>query len=244
MRRINLLWTIAAFGFVGTIYGAYSLIYNLSKGNPFPVAGLLLLILGLLALILFLVLYIPSLIISMKKEMNKKMDEVIQAYKKEDEVTPKIIKPTKEEKPKQIKKEATSYKINKKSSNHSYSIYDNDYSSTVYIKKVGYGPIMRVEGRRIYDMRSNTYYRIEGGYVKQEGSGPLYEIRGNQIKNAFGGYLYEISGSNINKVFGGYFASISGNYITKFDLSEKYEMSSSLPKEMLLAICVLIFGKY
>ena len=116
--------------------------------------------------------------------------------------------------------------------------------STVYVKQVGYGPLLRVEGNRILDMRSNTYYRIENNIVNQEGYGPVFEIRGNQIKNAFGGYLYELSGSNINKVFGGFYASISGNYITLYDLSIKYETTDSLSKSQILAVAALLFGKY
>ena len=116
--------------------------------------------------------------------------------------------------------------------------------STVYVKQVGYGPLLRVEGERIIDMRTNTYYRLENNMVMQEGYGPVFEIRGNQIKDAFGGYLYEISGSNINKVFGGFYASISGNYITLYDLSIKYEMTDSLSKRQLLAVAALLFGKY
>ena len=124
------------------------------------------------------------------------------------------------------------------SSSSSYSV------STVYVKQVGYGPLLRVEGNRILDMRSNTYYRIEDNMVMQEGYGPVFEIRGNQIKNAFGSFLYELSGSNINKVFGGFYASISGNYITLYDLSIKYEMTDSLSKSQILAVAALLFGKY
>ena len=116
--------------------------------------------------------------------------------------------------------------------------------STVYVKQVGYGPLLRVEGNRILDMRTSAYYRIEGGLVKQEGYGPVFEIRGNQIKNAFGGYLYELSGSNINKVYGGFYASISGNYITLYDLSIKYEMTDSLSRNQILAVAALLFGNY
>ena len=121
------------------------------------------------------------------------------------------------------------------------SIYDNE---TIYVRKVGYGPVLRVCGNRVLDMRSNTYYSIQGNFVYQDGSGPVFEISGNRIRSAYGGYLYEISGSNINKVFGGFFASISGNYITKFDSSEKYEISSSLNRAQQLTVTALLFGEY
>ena len=113
-----------------------------------------------------------------------------------------------------------------------------------YVKLVGYGPILEVNGNRIRDMRSNTYYRLENNFLYINGSGVAYEIRGNKIKNAFGGYLYEISGDSINKTFGGFFASINGNYITKYDLSEKYELTTRFTTSQLLAITILIFGNY
>ena len=114
----------------------------------------------------------------------------------------------------------------------------------MYVKKVGYGPVLRVTGNRILDMRNNTYYRVQGSIVSQDGSGQAFEINGNRIRSAFGGYLYEISGSNINKVFGGFYASISGNYITLFDLSEKYETTGSLNQKQLLVVAALLFGTY
>ena len=113
-----------------------------------------------------------------------------------------------------------------------------------YIKRVGYGPVLRVEGAQILDMRNNTYYMIEGNYVKRNGYGPVYEIRGSSLKHAYGGFLYEISGDNVNKVYGGYFASFNGNYLQKYDLSEKYEVPDSLSIKQKLAIVALLFGEY
>ena len=112
------------------------------------------------------------------------------------------------------------------------------------MKQVGYGPVLRIEGNRIVDMRSNTYYRIEGDRLMQEGYGIRYEIRGNAIRDAFGGFLYEYNGSSINKTFGGHYASVSGNYITVYDLSMKYEMTGDLSKKQILAVAVLLFGRY
>ena len=120
----------------------------------------------------------------------------------------------------------------------SYSRYDVD---DIYVKKVGYGPVLRVSGNRVLDMRSNTYYHIQGNMVHQDGGGPAFEINGSKIRSAFGGYLYEISGSNINKVFGGFYASISGNYITIHDLSEKYETTGTLNKNQILVVAALLF---
>ena len=235
MRKIYLPWLIAVFGIFGTSYGAYLLVYHLKHSTKISAGSLVLLIFGIISLILFISFYI-SYHFSKK---NKKNDQTNYLNQQVTEV--KKIEPVKEEikpankKLQNYKKEYTPYE------NHSR--YDNDYSSTVYVNKVGYGPILRVEGNRILDIRTNIYYRIENNMVKQEGSGPLYEIRGNQIKNVFGGYLFELSGSNINKVFGGFYASISGNYITLYDLSVKYELSSSLSKTQLLAVIALLFGK-
>lgn len=236
MRKIYLVWSIAVFGIFGTIYGAYLLIYHLNHGNGVNVLALLLLILDLFSLGLFLGLYIASYIAQKKKKNEVPPAEEKPAEETKEEV--KIVaKPLLKQEIKQegyVQKETRTYE----SSSPRYSY------STVYVKQVGYGPILRIEGNRIIDMRSNTYYRLENNMLTQEGYGPVFEIRGNQIKNAFGGYLYEISGSNINKTFGGFYASISGNYITLYDLSVKYEMTDSLSRSQLLAAVALLFGKY
>ena len=244
MRKQYLVWMIAVFGIIGTIYGGFSLIYNLSHGNGLPIFGLVLCICGVIALTLFLVLYTISYFQMKKREKEREPLEAQVIEEKEDKPIkeePKL-EPVKNPEPeeKEMDKEEFVRRIQKPSppSSSSYSV------STVYVKQVGYGPLLRVEGNRILDMRSNTYYRIEDNMVMQEGYGPVFEIRGNQIKNAFGGFLYELSGSNINKVFGGFYASISGNYITLYDLSIKYEMTDSLSKSQILAVAALLFGKY
>lgn len=240
MRKHYFLWMVAVFGIIGVAYGGYSLIYSVNHGEDAPLLGIFLLIFGFVALIVFLGVYIPASIISRKKGKKENEKPVVEEKK--------IEEPTKiEVKPVESKKPANPQRIEREytpRSSTSYSAPSRSYSSTVYVKKVGYGPILRVEGNRILDMRNSTYYRFEGDMLMQEGYGPVFEIRGNQIKNAFGGYLYEISGSNINKVFGGFYASISGNYITLYDLSIKYEMTDSLSKNQLLAVAVLLFGKY
>lgn len=244
MRRYYFDWAIAVFGIFGTIYGGYMLVYHLDKNNKVSALALTLLILGVLCLIFSIALYTATYFAKKKRnsqviteEINNKGEEHIKETPKEKvKETPKEVK-LEEKKP---VKDKVEYVSRSSSSNRSSSIYD---VSTVYVKQVGYGPLLRVDGNRIYDMRNNVYYRIECNIVKLEGSGPVYEIRGNQIKNAFGGYLYELSGSNINKVFGGFYASISGNYITLYDLSVKYEMTGSLSKSQILAISALLFGK-
>ena len=126
------------------------------------------------------------------------------------------------------------------SSRSSSSIYD---SYTSYVRKVGYGPILEINGNRIKDMRNNIYYRNEKGKIYQDGGGLIYDISSNRIRSIYGNQLYEISGNNINKVFGGYYASISGNYLTKYDGSEKYELGDRYSSNMLLLIAVLVFGE-
>ena len=234
MRKQYLIWSIAVFGIFGTVYGAYLVAYHFNHGNGINVGAVILLAFGLLFLVTFITLYTISYF------QNKKAKET--APIEAEVIEEKVVEPIEEE-PKPSIKTTPSMKQEEyvSRSNTTYSSYD---VSTIYVKQVGYGPLLRVEGNRIIDMRTNTYYRIENNMVKQEGSGPVFEIRGNQIKNAFGGFLYELSGSNINKVYGGFYASISGNYITLFDLSVKYETTGQLSKNQTLAVAALLFGKY
>ena len=246
MRRHYLVWAIAVFGIIGTIYGGYSLIYNASHGDPLPIYGLVLLILGVLALALFLVLFIPKYIASKKKQPTPspemKKDEV-EETKTPIEKEPIIEKtPLEEPKPEPKKETRKEEPIRTRRPERTYEPSPSYSYSTCYVKLVGYGPVLRVEGNRILDMRNGTYYRIENNVVMQEGYGIRYEIRGNQIKDAFGSYLYEYSGSNINKVYGGFYASVSGNYITIYDLSQKYETTETLSKKQMLVVAALLFG--
>ena len=236
MRRIYFSWIIAVIGIFGTVYGAYLLAYHFNHGNGLSVLSLVLLILGIVCLSLSIPMWIISYI-------NNK--------KRKDEPTPPPVKEEpKEEMVEQPKEEKIELVQRQKPVHSGYVSRSDDktYTSyvptTVYVKQVGYGPVLRVEGNRILDMRSNTYYRIEGNMVNQEGYGPVFEIRDNQIRSAFGGYLYELSGSNINKVYGGFYASISGNYISLYDLSMKYEMTDSLSKKQILVVAALLFGSY
>lgn len=239
MRRHYLLWSIAVFGIIGTAYGAYLLVYHFNHGNGLSIPALLLLIFGFIALVTFLAMYIFSYIAEKKKKkesapiaIEKETEEVTVA--EEIEEKPSIKQETKQEREEYDSKSNVTYEF---SSSSSYSV------STIYVKQVSYGPLLRIEGSRIVDMRTNTYYRIENNMVMQDGYGPVFEIRGNQIKDAFGGYLYELSGSNINKTFGGFYASISGNYITLYDSSMKYETTDSLSKRQILVVVALLFGK-
>lgn len=239
MRRQHFAWTYLVLASVLTIYGSYSLIYNAIKGKAIPTLGLVFLIIGSVMLLVFLVLFIISIIQKKKAKPSPVVEEVKEEPKIEEE--PVKVEKKEEVKPAPKKKDYSDEVVYER--RQSYSIYDNE-STTVYVKKVGYGPVLRVCGSQIVDMRSNDYYTIDGRMVKLNGTGPIFEIYGDKIKNAFGGYLYELSGSSIYKVFGGYYASISGNYLQTHDLKEKYELSGSLNKKQILAVAALLFGNY
>ena len=255
MRKYRLPWSIAAFGFVTVAYGTYSLVSHLKNDEEIFLPGLLMLIAGAIALLTLLVLI---LIDAFKRIRNK---DLIEAPIKEDSYE-EAIKLEEEEKhisknPINIDEEeieneeidnveeydeeeeeefTPSYTRSYSSSSYSYSI--------IYVKEIGYGPVLRIDGGRILDMRNNVYYHIENNIVIQDGYGPTFEIRGNQIKDVYGSYLFEISGNNINKVFGGFYASVSGNYITLFDSSKKFEVTESLSRNQILIIAALLFGRY
>ena len=246
MRRHYLLWAIGVFGIVGTVYGLYSLVYNLNHGKGLSILALLLFIFGLISLILYLLINI-----SKRLAAKKRIEEPVV---KEEIIEDKVDTTKIEEKPTEVQaleepKEKEEVEEEHEEiprgygarSDTSYEPYRESYASTSYVKEVGYGPLLRVSGSMILDMRSNTYYRIEGNNVYQDGYGIRFEIRGNQIRDVFGSYLYEISGSNINKVFGGFYASISGNYITLYDSSRKFEMTDSLSKKQILVAIALLF---
>ncbi len=249
MRRKQYIdWLAAVFGIFGTSYGGYLLIWHYNHGNGFNPYALILLILGVISLSFVIAIIISRYIFSKKRKDNSPVQTQDENVKEEEKIKEEKSTEAKvEEKPKVEEKEETiqiPYKkkerYGERSSRPSYS-----YSapSTIYVRLVGYGPMLRIEGSRILDMRNNTYYRIEGNVVYQEGSGPRFEIRGNQIRDVFGGYLYEVSGSNINKIYGGFYASISGSYITIHDLSRKYETSDSLSTRQTLVMAALLFDR-
>ena len=238
-RRQYLDWVIMVIGIIGTAYGAYLLVWHYNHKNVLFVPALVMLIIGIIALAFIIVLETSKYLAHKKRQDNVIPTQVEEVKEEEEKVEEKVEEPVKEEPKPKVERKQTEYVERSSLSSYSYSA-----PSTIYVKLVGYGPLLRVEGNRIQDMRDNTYYRIENNMVNQEGYGPRFEIRGNQIRDVFGGYLYEISGSNINKVYGGFYASISGNYITLFDSSKKFEMTDSLSKKQLLAVAALLFGKY
>ena len=236
MRRQYFAWTYLVLSIVLTIYGGYSIIYNLSHKKDIPVLGLIFFIVGAVLLLIFLVLLLVSFI---QKKLHKE-EKAIEAQEPEpvkDEAKPEVKE---EQSPKVKVTPKRDYEYAPRSKNVSSS-FDG---GSGYVKLVGYGPVLRINEQEILDMRSNTYYRIEGNLVKQLGSGPVFEISGNRIRLAFGGYLYEISGGNVSKTFGGYYASISGGYLQTLDLKEKYEIPSDLNLKQKLAVVALLFGSY
>ena len=235
MRRITFKWTYLVLAIILTAYGGFMLIYNHTHQKEMSILALVFCIIGAVMLALYFILFAI--------DVFKKKPVVI---KQESEVseTP-VEEPKAEEKPVEKKTAPTrDYTYEKRTVvNRSRYDSDSDYSS-YFIRKVDYGPVLRVTGNEILDMRTNTYYRIEGNMVNQAGSGPVFEISGNRIRSAFGGYLYEISGDNVNKVYGGFYASFSGNYLTTYNLEEKYEVPSTLNKKQQLLVVALLFGTY
>ena len=239
MRKQFFLWSYFVLAVVLTAYGGYSLIYNFDHKKQFSLLGLIFFVVGLGLLILFLVLFIISAYQKRKQKLNNPIIDVKPEEVKEPEAKEEPVSKKAEEVKEAPKVASTPRKE---------VVYDRSSSSrsfdTIYVKKVGYGPVLRVTGPEVLDMRTNTYYRIEGNVVNQSGYGPVFEISGNRIRSAFGGYLYEISGSSVNKVYGGYYASIGGGYIQVHDLSEKYELDGSLSLKQQLAVVALLFGTY
>jgi len=246
MRRQHFAWTYLVTASVFTIYGGGILIYNFQKKNYFSVLSFAFLMFGLGMFITYLVLFLCSYFKKKKLQNNKPVEEtkkveeeLVKAEEKKEEAKP-AEKPV--EKP--VKKATSKSDVTYVSNRVDYRRPSSRSVETVYVRQVGYGPVLRINGNRILDMRNNAYYRIEGSNVNLEGSGPAFEISSNRIRAAFGNYLYEIYGSNINKVYGGFFASVSGSYITTFDSSIKLEVDGDVSQKQILVIAALIFGSY
>lgn len=238
MRKQYFKWSWFVLGLVLSVYGAFSLIYNHTHNKDFSILGLVFLIVGLILLVSYFTLLTISVI---QDNKSKKIKKTIVEQPKEIKI----------EQPEKIKVESKPVKKEEKPTTNrdvSYSQSNKPVRSTRefnggsgYVKLIGEGPIIRISEQEILDMRTNTYYRIEDNYVKQMGYGPVFELVGNRIKLAYGGYLFELSGSNINKVYGGFFASISGGFLKTYDLSQNYEIPTSLNKSQILAVVALLF---
>ena len=250
MKRPRFYWGFLVLAIVLVTYGGYSFFYNLGRGNEVPLLGKVFFVVGVVLLLVFLALLLVGFVQrkkNAKKEMLKAEEKVGAPHQsKEDEAAEIETKEEPVEEPREEKKSVA--KQDRVPSEEATYVRRESVprfrGGSAYVKKVGYGPVLRVEEDEILDMRSNTYYRIEGNLVKRLGGGPVYEISGNRIRSAFGGYLYEISGGSVNKVFGGYYASFSGGYLQTFNLAEKYEISGSLSLAQKLAIVAILFGTY
>ena len=237
MRRQYFNWTWLTLSLVLTIYGGYSLIYSHFNNKNIPILGLVFFIVGLILLVTYLVL----LLVSLFQKRNKVEESNVVTENKVEEVKEEVVK--EKEKPIETKEEAKRSYVPNKEVTYEYKREARSFSGgSGYVKRTGYGPVLRIEEEEILDMRSNTYYRIEGNLVKRSGVGPVYEISSNRIREAFGGYLFELSGSNIYKTYGGFYASISGGFLKLYDLSEQYEIPTSLNTKQKLAVVALLFG--
>ena len=191
MRRQHFEWTFVVLALVLTIYGAYSVIYNVTHQKDIALLGLIFLIMGSIMLIIYLVLFIISFI---QRKNNKAVEEEIidaPVIEKVEE------KPTEEEPKKEEVKEEP--KVVEEEVDEETEIEEDDedevdysdevdyvyeyepvpprrsYDRTVYVSKSGYGVVLRVTGSEILDMRTNTYYVIEGNMVKK---GLLKNLKG------------------------------------------------------------------
>lgn len=248
MRRQTILWAFLVLAIVLTGYGGYSVFFSLGKGEAPSILAVAFFIAGGLMLVTWLTLFLISFFQQKKKAAKTENAEAVQKFEPEPVPEPKEEPKAepKEEKPAQPvePKPRPSYTYDKDVTYERSAPVRRPRGGSAYVKRVGYGPVLRVEGNDILDMRSNTYYRIDGDTVNRSGSGPAFEISGNRIRAAFGSYLYEISGNNVNKVFGGYFASIDEDSIQTVDLSQRYEISGSLNRTQKLAVVALLFGSY
>ena len=244
MRRQHFPWIYIVMMIVLAMYGTFSLIYSITHDRNVPVLTIIFLSTSGLMAVTLIVLAIVSVVRNKKVVVDQPGTTIVEEEPNE-ESEPE--EKQEEEKPvQQVKKPAPRYDQGYRPNTRSDDLRTVTYNrgGSFYVNRVGSGLVLRINGNRIYDMRTNTYYVIEGNQVKEEGSGPVYEINGTRIRYAFGSYLYELSGSNINKVFGGYFASVSGNYLTRYDAGEKYDLGGQLSKDQLLTVVVLLFGTY
>lgn len=243
MRKQTLPWIILVIAILASTYGLFLFVRELIMNQKVFIGALTAFLIGMGLLLFYLITYIHSNRTKGNKgkpEEDKKEQEVIEPVEKQEDAAPQInIEVEKEE-------EASHENVVRRpnvASDYPSSYTTRTPSVSGYVKEVGRGPIFEINGNQLRDMRSNTYYSLNGNYVYRQGSGMIYRIEGNRIISLNGTPLFELSGSNIHKVFGGYYASIRGDYITKHDLSEKYEMTSSFAPNMMLLIGALLFAR-
>ncbi len=238
MRRQRLIWSFLVVSILFIAYGTYFSFRKFSTNKVHFYIALTIAIIGALMLATYLIFYLIDSIQrkNVKKNTPPKVETVEEPVEEVEEPKEEKPEPKEESKPYRNDTDHVSSFTPRRTSS-------SDYGGTVYVKRVGYGPVLEISGNRIRDMRNNTYYRIDGNYVYCDSGGLVFEISSNRIRHISGGYLYEISGSSINKIYGGFYASISGNYITLYDSSEKYEITDSLSRSKLLVMAALLFKK-
>lgn len=255
MRRQHFAWTFLVLALILTIYGVYSIIYSVSHNVEVPILAIVFLIIGGVLLLIYGVLVVITMFQKRNKRAFVKMSnerrveikpvEEESTFEEEEVIQPEIEKKNeKSNKKEEADEESTYVPASDVTYVRDKVSYRSSSGGSGYVSKVGSGPILRIEGNEIFDMRTTTYYTIDGNMVCRNGYGPLFEINGNTIRRAYGAYLYEISGGNVNKVYGGYFASFTGSHLKIYDGSVIYEISTSLSLRQQLAIVALLFEAY
>lgn len=235
MRRQRVRWEYLVIAILLTVYGAFFASTQYGKNQGLFVSAIVALSIGATMLLVYSILYA----IGQQKAKRLAKQQKPEVHE-EPEYREEVEKPKEEPKREPRPTSYARYETPTYPSRPSRSRYD---SETCYVREVGIGPILEINGNRIRDMRNNEYYRLEGNDVFHNGSGLAYHISGNQIRTIHGGMLFEKSGDRINKVFGGFYASISGNRMTKYDLSRILEISGPLSDKMILVVTVLGLGE-
>lgn len=172
MKRLGFYWGFLALAIVLVAYGGYSFLDNLGAGREVPLLGKAFLIAGILLLLAFFTLLLVGFIQkkkNAKKETLKPEEKVEEPQQSEEEVGAEAKEAPVEEKDIAPK---DSHALSEKVGYVRREPISRFQGGSAYVKKVGYGPVLRVEEDEIVDMRSNTYYRIEGNMVKTLGGGP------------------------------------------------------------------------
>ena len=231
MRRERLAWTYLVITALLLAYGGYTAIYHHDKNRALFISGIVAFFIGLAMLIIYVVLRFAK---------KKKDPEAMPEEKKEEAVDATMIEPIKKV---SMEKEIVLEEVaHVKAPRQGYSNRTTDVARG-YVRHMGHGPVLEVQGMRIRDMRSNIYYRIDGSYVYSEQGGLSFELQGNRIKSLAGAGLFELQGDQLRRVFGGAFASVNGAYITTYDGLEKYECPSDLNRSQLLVVAALLFNE-
>ena len=242
MRRQRFLWQVSVIAILLITYGGFFVFYQYGKNQAIWISSIVALSIGIVLLVVIFVAFYRK----MKKTVKKETLIVPEEKKAEtEEKQPEVKeKPAEVQEEKQVKPVTPRRQAKPRSyyetSSQPRSYYDSENG---YVKEIGHGPILEINGHIVRDMRTNTFYRLEGNNIYVEGGGLAYVIYGDRIQSIRGHLLYEKSGNSINKVFGGFFASISGNYITQYDSSRKFEITAQFSSKMILLITVLAFGE-